>query len=536
MNERFEELSQGWLNGNLSDGEREELQTLLRESRATRRDFVEWAGLDAALRDLGQNGEGEAWRRAEPASGPRAQRALRTPWIPWLAAAAALAALFLGAAIVLRNAGETAAAKPETMAEGFAVLTEAVDVDWSPGQAIRRRGDMLAEGRVRFRSGLAQIEFFGGATVILEGDVDFEIRSATEALLHSGRLRAHAPPAARGFVIRTPDMEVVDLGTEFAIDTAGTGSEIHVLDGEVEFAGADGASRRAGAGEAFALAPEGGAPRPIAPDLNGFTGVADLDQRSRASERRHYEQWQSFSRERRRDPRLLAYFAFDTPGAWNRVLRNSQVPRQPERDGAIVGAVRTAGRWDFPKSALEFKRTGSRVRISVPGEHTSLSFTCWARIDSLDRKYNALFLADNYQPGEPHWQIQEDGRLMYSMKISENGENGRKKNHIYFSPPIWDVSRSGRWMHLAAVFDAPSQTVIQYVNGEEVSRERAPGNGEVPVTRIGAGEIGNWGFPTKNDPRFAVRNLNGAIDEFAIYAAALDGAEIREMFEQGTPY
>ena len=36
----------------------------------------------------------------------------------------------------------------------------------------------------------------------------------------------------------------------------------------------------------------------------------------------------------------------------------------------------------------------------------------------------------------------------------------------------------------------------------------------VTETRFGNGEIGNWGLPNKPDESYAIRNLNGAMDEF----------------------
>ena len=85
------------------------------------------------------------------------------------------------------------------------------------------------------------------------------------------------------------------------------------------------------------------------------------------------------------------------------------MPRNPELDGAVVLAEPVDGRWPGLKSALEFRRPGSRVRVNIPGEFPAFTFMCWVRIDSLDRWYNALFMADSYETGEPHWQIRNDG-------------------------------------------------------------------------------------------------------------------------------
>ena len=109
------------------------------------------------------------------------------------------------------------------------------------------------------------------------------------------------------------------------------------------------------------------------------------------------------------------------------------------------------------KSALEFRRPGSRVRVNIPGEFQAFTFMCWVRIDSLDRWYNALFMGDGYETGEPHWQIRDDGKLMLSVMIDDSRPHPKwpknRFHEVYLSEPIWDLSMSGQWMHLASVFD-----------------------------------------------------------------------------------
>ena len=56
---------------------------------------------------------------------------------------------------------------------------------------------------LRLKSGAILIEFFSGATVVLEGPADFEIISKKKGHLSNGKLNAHVPPQARGFTIKT---------------------------------------------------------------------------------------------------------------------------------------------------------------------------------------------------------------------------------------------------------------------------------------------------------------------------------------------
>lgn len=108
-------------------------------------------------------------------------------------------------------------------------------------------------------------------------------------------------------------------------------------------------------------------------------------------------------------------------------------------------------------------------------------------------------------------------------------------HRVYMTEPIWDSSMSGQWLHLAAVFDPARRIVMQYLNGQPVSQHEIVDKFLVTQLRIGPAEIGNWGQPFRDSPWFAVRNLNGTIDELAIFDAALTDGEIRALYEQGKP-
>jgi len=81
-------------------------------------------------------------------------------------------------------------------------------------------------------------------------------------------------------------------------------------------------------------------------------------------------------------------------------------------------------------------------------------------------------------------------------------------------------------------YDGTSGEVVQYFDGAVVGYEVSPLHRPGRSIHFGPCEIGNWGLPTQFH-EFPVRNLNGGIDEFAIYGAALGGDEIRAMFEAG---
>src|SRR6185503_1124510 len=96
-------------------------------------------------------------------------------------------------------------------------------------------GAPLEPGWLRLKSGLAQIVFYSGARVVIEGPIELQLISPTEASCLNGRLTAEIPPQARGFRVGTPQMNVTDLGTSFGLDVKERRTDLHVFKGSVEF-------------------------------------------------------------------------------------------------------------------------------------------------------------------------------------------------------------------------------------------------------------------------------------------------------------
>lgn len=563
--EEIESLLVNWEEGTLDDDGIERLRSILRTDEDARKRFVEMQTLHAALtleRDAGFGlpALDEAARKIDSpppttAKSPatRQMRSLGSSAVHrvLVAAAALLLCAIVGRWIFLEStdrqspneianierAGQRGSEK-EATSQGIAIVTRLVDVVWQSDQTPLEIGDALSPGTLAVKSGYAQIEFFCGATVIIEGPAELDLKSATLARVDSGRLRAQVPPAARGFSLEINDMQVVDLGTEFGLSVSPKSADVQVFDGEVELHQPSEEKRRLTAGQAVVRNGKGAYEESdVTPE--SFVDIATLESRAQSQQTARYQRWKAWSDKLRRDPRLIAYYAFDQKGGWQRRLESSIEPTNSELDGAIVGAHRVDGRWGS-KWALEFKRPGDRVRVQIPGEYGSLTFACWVKIDSLDRWYNSLFLTDYYNKGEPHWQILDTGQLFFSVRprsdVDMRGRDPKRPEHRkVLSPPFWEPSMSGKWLHLATTYNVDGARTTHYLNGQVLHSEQIPELQLVKTTRIGAASIGNWSLPTKPDAHFAIRNLNGCIDEFALFAAALTEQEIKEIYENGKP-
>lgn len=505
----LESLIHARLEGEITPVQHARLETLLREDWQARRLYLELADQHARMLQQPQIGAG---RLPHPTSA-----AIQPPrWKKLLPALASAAVITLAFIVWPREVNDT-----EATSNGVAMLSRTLDAEFS--QHTLRGGDTLAPGTIKLAKGLAQLEFFSGATVLIEGGAEIKIISAWEARCVSGRVRVHVPPAAKGFLMHAPGMKLEDLGTEFALNVRGGASAVHVFEGEVI----------AHTGEAVASLKQG---MTLGATGGDFLPAGELQSLARQRAARRYAEWQKWSQEMRKDPRLIAYYTFKhwENDRWDRLVNNFTEPRRPNRGGGAVGARWTQGRWP-EKEALEFKRPGDRVRLNLDGAYEALTLACWVKVDSVDKKYNSLLLTDGYDNGEPHWQIHEDGSLMFSIVYRPGSvERGGRWNQMYFSKPVFHADSLGRWHHIAVSYDNQSGEVIQYFDSREVGREVSSLHQPGRSITFGPCEIGNWGLPTDGHP-FPIRNLNGAIDEFAIYSAALSAPEIRGIFENGKP-
>ncbi len=448
----------------------------------------------------------------EPAPGKKALPF--RPWGPVLAAAAALTLIVNG--YLLWKGADRVPGEPLHV-PGVAVLSRLVDADWGASGNPPAEGETVPAGVFRLEAGLAQLEFFSGATLIVEGPAELHLDSEWKIRCESGRLRAFVPEPARGFVIETPEYRAVDLGTEFSLSVGRGGeSEVHVVDGEVRLDNREGEEIRTLFGGDGLRSSSG-----VLESVNGggsdFIDRRQLLNLANAGSSIRYREWLTTRNTVAADPTTLVLFDFENQEPWDRQLVN-QRPGGPQ--AAIIGARWTEGRWPG-KGALEFKRITDRARLHVPGTFDTLSFAAWVRIEGFDRWLSSLFLTDGFETGEVHWQISNQGELI--LGISDGGP----PNTI--SVPVIHPGDLGKWMHLAVTIDRLTGLVRHYRDGEIVKEETRSG---LPPLQIGNAEIGNWQAEGSTNP---IRSLNGRIDEFLILNRALTPEEMASIHRAGSP-
>lgn len=225
------ELVEKALAGALSENERTELNTLLRESAEARKLFAEAMHQHATLRSDERLTRDLAQPESSTAAMPVSATRKLSSWYP-AAAAAAIVALGLVAWKLLDEPDQPATQHgPATIA----TVVKARGCKWAGSTLPTAEGSRVTPGTLELVEGIATVKFDSGAEVVMEAPATLDLVNAMSCRLVKGTLVADVPPSAIGFTVDTPDAKVVDYGTRFGVSAGEDGKYlVQVLEGLVE--------------------------------------------------------------------------------------------------------------------------------------------------------------------------------------------------------------------------------------------------------------------------------------------------------------
>ena len=213
----------------------------LRQSRSARRLYVRYLSLHFWLRQRfsRQKGDLHASRLAELFAGFGEK-----PTLPWFRktgtryAALAAAVFFVLVSTVgwLISSSQDHGGKSPSPTAYAALITKSHDARWEAGSPIDRLGQVVNNrGRLCLKSGLVELRYDSGATVILKGPAVLQVTGSNSCLLESGELVAHVSQNANGFSVQAGAAKIVDLGTSFGVRRQGEKDiQVRVFQGLVQ--------------------------------------------------------------------------------------------------------------------------------------------------------------------------------------------------------------------------------------------------------------------------------------------------------------
>ncbi|HEY2589000.1 MAG TPA: LamG-like jellyroll fold domain-containing protein [Tepidisphaeraceae bacterium] len=465
---------------------------------------------------------------APPARRPRPS--LNWRLVRWSAAAVVALGIATSAWRLLgrqKPAGPTQVVAQPSAPPPVCNLVAAVNARWADGSP-KPAGHLAPGTSLALASGIVQLQFTDGASVIVEGPAQLTTDSATAMSLLTGKVVATIPGG--GFVVNTPTATVTDLGTEFGVGAEANGpTQVHVFKGRIQAA-----PRRQGG-------TQGEAPRVLANDQSadvsgktvaltadqglGFVRSAEFDARLKAAHGSAYDRWRAFGYQLRRDPALVAYYTFEKDPTRPAVLPNTAATGSIS-DGIITNVQWTEGR--FPgKTAAGFADAKADIKVTIPGHFTSITLWVWVKPGSIPSGgYAALLLSDGGpDPDRLHWDISADRSLNLS------GLPSPADKQVMRSAANAVPAASNDWVFLANVYDRDG-TLRTYRNGRPFGPPLASKAIELG---IGPAHIGNWDAYLKNPLPTDDRHFGGTFDELGVLSRPMTDAEILQLYSAGRP-
>jgi len=511
--ERFAYLLDQHFNGELTDAECAELSAHLLHSAADRARFWDRAETHVLLHEALQR------QTAQPEARPA-----RAWWQPaaWWAAAACVAALcFAWSWWRSHPAAPVALAEPEV-----AVVMQMAEARWPAGAELRP-GDRLRPGLLRLEAGLVRLRFFSGASVVLQGPLELDLKAPNEAVVLRGKVTASVPPVAEGFTLATVGWRMIDRGTVFGVNVPTSGNaELHVLKGKVDLrANAAAAQARSlTTGQAASLGNDGTlVDVPSQPET--FPSENDVFARAATQQSDRLVGWRESSRRAAQEASLLLYYDFENADHEIGIIRNLAPAATKASDGVLIGGEWAEGRWPG-KNAVAFRRVGDLIRTLPARQLPAATFVVWVRFDASFEQRQTLLLSPKVGPGQVYWLVWPEPRRGPAAALAFVKTDQAGRDRYALAHGVLTAGGVGRWLQLAVVADAARGKVSHYLNGVRVSEQDFGDSLAMDLNEL---VIGNWGY-TREPSSFV-----GRMDELAIYRRALAAEEIVRLYADGKP-
>lgn len=440
----------------------------------------------------------------------------RRRWLSRVAAVAAVVLISLIAVFYFSNEGRNDVI--------MATLDRVESVQWS-GDPIQRGQQLVAGQSVKIDRGMLEIDLAGRGRLIVEGPAHLDFPDEGRAILHQGRIVMRATEKGHGYNIKTPQGNIIDLGTEFGVSVGDDGLvETHVIDGSIEAISNDGKRVTLLRNDAMKLGPNG-----------GETIVADTGQFYTLMPPQHSQ-----------TPRFIYWSFNETEGNLARGMGELAASATNKADMIFYAQDQSSGPlWvQGPNletgSALSFDGRGSYAESGYRGIGGAKPRTVcfWLKVPenfSIKQGFGIVSWGKRPLPGEV-WQLSVN-------PLKEDGPIGRLRLGLEGGQIIGSSDlRDGRWHHISVVMYGGSQPnvgthVILYVDGEQ---ERLSRRALQEVrTEIDQADHGVWlgrnVTYTQGAKGYHSHGgfFRGELDELYIFDAALSQSELLEVMQSG---
>ncbi|MBI9018971.1 MAG: FecR domain-containing protein [Phycisphaerae bacterium] len=431
-------------------------------------------------------------------------------------------------------------------------LTDQVGVRWAEDSSMYT-GAPLRPGQMILEEGLAFLTFEDGAEVIIQGPCQFNLETANKMQLAYGKLFARVSTQATGFTVKTPCSTIIDIGTEFGVESQRNGSSaLYMHKGKAVFIPGKKEdaqlSQLVAAGQAVKVDRSDLTIHQINMDKNKFIDLETFDIMSFADKGSEYHQWLLYCIKLRQDPSLVAYYDFGINAEQSKQIKNLSERTFGHLNGEFISGLAPGAKPEWEKgrwpetTALRFNRSHEDY-VEIQHDPAlnladQTTIVCWLW---LDNEFSGGHILSKRIKGQITGQ--SNGRLQgfqfaYFGKSPPQRDIGGKAvdsfqyigEDIALTKPFERIL--GQWQHIAVTCD--KSALRFYINGQIV--DELPG--QTVMTLSGSDlRIGRESFDDQNSKAIKTdfTSFDGMIDEIAIFNRALSETEVFEMYKASKP-
>lgn len=242
LQQRFDRL----VTGDITPKDHAALQQELKSNAVARAAFRERMDLEAGLRTWASESTTSLPEPAPDDTNHGAENRSAARWFyPILASAAGVLLVVSGsiwnhfantdgkqlAQDLSTNQSTNQSVNPPAPMRLLGVIREQQGCQWSV-RPVSTAG-RFAVGKLALTNGIAELNFDSGTDVTLEGPCEINVTSIDGARLLTGNVCVHVSELSGGFTLETPESQIIDEGTQYAVSRDEESTEVHVFDGSV---------------------------------------------------------------------------------------------------------------------------------------------------------------------------------------------------------------------------------------------------------------------------------------------------------------
>jgi hypothetical protein len=435
---------------------------------------------------------------------------------------------------------------PEAMmniSDVIAVIKSSSEAQWSNSKfdhlkVIKREGVHLLKGK-------ALLDFMSGVSLTMSAGTKINIIDKKEIFLEKGKISCQVNEFGKGFIVRTKEAEILDIGTSFQVDASLESTKMLVLDGEVKVKPASSKEYTSILTDKAIEVSDGIISNSSNNESLTFT-IQEFEGLREKNKQQQYQIWLTQNERIKTDPETLFHLA-----KMNKPMRliKSDISGKSIQAVFPFGVTKGLGRWQ-QNGAIHFSKFYDRLMVRLPHTRKNFTLLSWIKLDQLNLNQALMTFegqsrwtqnasikeerSEKIKEGDFHamrWHINDRGAIRLAIAYIGKVKSEQQWHNFMTKPKLILPKHLGEWLCVGVTYDFNNKSVTHYLNGEAIGKNLIINQFPVKMDFL---EIGNLTNPsdTRKERSF---QFKGSTDEMLISERPFSATEMINYYNNSKP-